>query len=159
LIKCISSSAEKIGEHYTRNQELDEDRLLDTLTVLELNCGLARDCLKLARTALERIFPHFFPKAVLPSKFDQLARYFHGQPDPALAHRQASLKIGVEGTVALVAASGEKIDWSKVAAVKGLNNEKWKALIKDAKVYSRKLIAILDPRSSASASTAQTEVK
>jgi hypothetical protein len=58
-----------------------------------------------------------------------------------------------------MAASGEKIDWSKVAAVKGLNNEKWKALIKDAKVYSRKLIAILDPRSSASASTAQMEVK
>jgi hypothetical protein len=141
-----------------QNHELDEDRLLDTLTVLELNCGLARDCLKLVRTVLERIFPHFFPKVVLPSKFDQLVRHFHGQHDPPMVHRQASLNIGVEGTVSLVAAGGEKIEWAKVAAVKGLNNEKWKALIKDAKVYSRKLIAILDPRSSASTSTAQTEV-
>jgi hypothetical protein len=69
------------------------------------------------------------------------------------------LKIGVEGTIALVAASGQKVDWAKAAAVKGLNNEKWKALVKDAKLYSKKLIAFLDPRSSASASTAQTEVK
>ena len=159
LIRYFLSSAEKIGEHYTRNQDLDEDRLLDTLTVLELNCSLARECLKSARTAFERLFPHFFPKTDLPERFDQLAKHFNGKDDPALAHRQASLKIGVEGTIALVAASGEKVDWAKVAAVRGLNSEKWKALIKDAKLFSRKLIAILDPRSSASASTAQTEVK
>ena len=134
---------------------MDEDRLLDTLTVLELNCSLSRECLKSARTAFERLFP----KTDLPERFDQLAKHFNGKDDPALAHRQTSLKIGVEGTIALVAASGEKVDWAKVAAVRGLNSEKWKALIKDAKLFSRKLIAILDPRSSASASTAQTEVK
>ncbi|KAM0887183.1 hypothetical protein ACQ4PT_029227 [Festuca glaucescens] len=151
--------SKKIGEHYTRNQDLDEDCILDTLTVLELNCSLARECLKSARTAFERLFPHFFPKTDLPERFDQLAKHFNGKDDPALAHRQASLKIGVEGTIALVAASGEKVDWAKVAAVRGLNSEKWKALIKDAELFSRKLIAILDPRSSASASTAQTEAQ
>ncbi|KAM0837699.1 hypothetical protein ACQ4PT_061459 [Festuca glaucescens] len=157
--KDAAGVEEKIGEHYTRNQDLDEDRLLDTLTVLELNCSLARECLKSARTTFERLFPHFFPKTDLPERFDQLAKHFNGKDDPALAHRQASLKIGVEGTIALVAASGDKVDWAKVAAVRGLNSERWKALIKDAKLFSRKLIAILDPRSSASASTAQTEVK
>jgi hypothetical protein len=55
--------------------------------------------------------------------------------------------------------SGQKVDWARVAAVRGLNNEKWKLLVKDAKLYAEKLIAILDLRSSASASTAQTEVK
>jgi hypothetical protein len=40
-----------------------------------------------------------------------------------------------------------------------MNNAKWMALAKDAKLYSRKLITLLDPRSSASACTAQTEVK
>jgi hypothetical protein len=124
LIKCFLSSAEKIGEHYTRNQELDEDYLLYTLTILELNCSLACECMKSAQTALERIFPHFFPKTDLPERFDQLAKCFNGKDDPALAHRQASLKIGVEGTLALVAASGEKFDWAKVAAVRGLNNER-----------------------------------
>jgi hypothetical protein len=69
------------------------------------------------------------------------------------------LNIGVEGTIAHVADSGQKVDWVKAAAVKGLNNEKWKALVKDAKLYSKKLIAFLDPKSSASASTAHTEVK
>ncbi|KAM0848553.1 hypothetical protein ACQ4PT_054302 [Festuca glaucescens] len=157
--KDAAGVEEKIGEHYTRNQDLDEDRLLDTLTVLELNCSLARECLKSARTAFERLFPHFFPKTDLPERFDQLTKHFNGKDDPALAHLQSSLKIGVEGTIALVAASGEKVDWAKVAAVRGLNSERWKALIKDAKLFSRKLIAIFDPRSSASASTAQTEVK
>jgi hypothetical protein len=108
---------------------------------------------------LERIFPHFFPKTNLPERYDQLTKCLNGKEDPALAHCQASLKIGVEGTLALVAASGQKVDWAKVAAVRGLNNEKWKVLVKDAKIFARKLIAILDPRSSTSISTAHTEVK
>jgi hypothetical protein len=58
-----------------------------------------------------------------------------------------------------VAASGEKVDWAKVAAVRGLKSDTWNFLIKDAKIYASKLIAIFDPRSSASASTAQTEIK
>ena len=159
LMKSFFSSAGKMGEHYTLNQESDEDRVMDTLTILELNCDLARKCLTSARNALRRIFPHFFPKITQPEIFAQLAQQFLAKDDPALAYRQASLKIGVEGTIALVAASGQKVDWVKAAAAKGLNTEKWKALVKDAKLYSKKLIAFLDPKSSASASTAQTEVK
>jgi hypothetical protein len=78
--------------------------------VLEMNCSLARDCLKCGRAALERIFPHLFPKAVIPEKFEPLAKSFLEKEDPMLAHRHASLKIGVEGTIALVMASGEKVD-------------------------------------------------
>ncbi|KAM0929882.1 hypothetical protein ACQ4PT_001336 [Festuca glaucescens] len=52
----------KMGEHYTLNQESKEDRVMDTLTILELNCYLARKCLTSARNALRHIFPHFFPK-------------------------------------------------------------------------------------------------
>ncbi|KAM0854695.1 hypothetical protein ACQ4PT_050284 [Festuca glaucescens] len=152
-------STEKIGEMYTRNQDSEEDALQDTLSVLEMNCTLARDCLKAARIAFECMFPHFFPKADLPDKFELLAKSFTDKGDPVLAHRQSSLKIGVEGTIALVIASGEKVDWAKVAAVRGLNSDKWTALIKGAKAFSKKIIAILDPKSSASASTAQTEVK
>jgi hypothetical protein len=148
-----------MGEHYTQNQESDEDRVLDTLTILELNCNLARECLSSARDALKRIFPHFFPKTTQPEIFSQLVQPFLAKDDPALAHRQASLKIGVEGTIALATASGQKVDWSKTTAVKGLTAEKWKTMVKDAKLYSKKLISFLDPKSSASASTAQMEVK
>ncbi|KAM0930516.1 hypothetical protein ACQ4PT_000917 [Festuca glaucescens] len=152
-------SAEKIGEMYTRNQDTEEDALLDTLSVLEMNCTLARDCLTAARISFERMFPHFFPKAELPDRFELLAKSFTDKGDPVLAHRQSSLKIGVEGTIALVMASDEKVNWAKVAAVRGLNSDKWTALIKGAKAFSKKIIAIIDPKSSASASTAQTEVK
>jgi hypothetical protein len=44
-------------------------------------------------------------------------------------------KIGVEETIALVAATGQKVDWVKVAPPKGLNAEKWKDFVKGAKLY------------------------
>jgi hypothetical protein len=50
----------------------------------------------------------------MPDKFEPLANYFTGKDDPVLAHRQTALKIGVEGTIALVIASGEKVYWAKV---------------------------------------------
>jgi hypothetical protein len=72
---------------------------------------------------------------VLPDKFEPLSKRFTDKGDPVLAHRQASLKIGVEGTIALVIASVEKIDWAKVVAVRGLNKYRWAALIKSAKAF------------------------
>ena len=147
-----------MGEQYTLNQDSD-DSLLDALEILELNCDLARTNISSARAVLKRMFPHFFPKDTQPEIFSQLTQHFMAKEDPALAYRQASLKIGVEGTIALVAASGQKVDWVKAGTPKGLNSEKWKVLVKDAKLFAKKLIAILDPRSSTSASTAHTEVK
>jgi hypothetical protein len=47
----------------------------------------------------------------------------------------------------------------KAGTPKGLNSEKWKALVKDAKAFSKKIIAFLDPKSSASAGAARMEVK
>jgi hypothetical protein len=103
--------------------------------------------------------PSLFSNTTQPERFDQLVKPFLGKDDPTLVHCQASCKIGVEGTITLVAASGQKVDWARVAVVRGLNNEKWKVLVKDAKLFAKKLIAVLDPRSSTSASTARTEVK
>jgi hypothetical protein len=80
-------------------------------------------CFRESRIALDRIFPHFFPKAFLPDKLELLAKNFTDKGDLVLAHRQSSLKIGVEGTITLVIAIGEKIDWGKVAAIRGFNNE------------------------------------
>jgi hypothetical protein len=61
-----------MGEQYTLNQESD-DRLIDALDILELNCDLARTCISSARAALKRVFPHFFPKDTQPEIFSQLA--------------------------------------------------------------------------------------
>ncbi|KAK1632773.1 hypothetical protein QYE76_007088 [Lolium multiflorum] len=62
----------KMGEQYTLSKESD-DRLLDTLDILELNCDLARKCITSVWTALKRVFPHFFPKDTQPEIFAQLA--------------------------------------------------------------------------------------
>jgi hypothetical protein len=147
-----------MGEEYTLHEET-EDRLLDTLSILELNGDLARTNISAARGALKRIFPHFFPKETQPEIFSELVQRFMVKEDPALAHRQNSLKIGVEGTIALVAASGQEVDWVKAGTPQGLNKEKWRALVRDAKPHSKKIIAYLDPKSDASTSTARTEVK
>ncbi|KAK1663600.1 hypothetical protein QYE76_051759 [Lolium multiflorum] len=100
-----SDAVRRMGEQHTLNQESD-NRLLDALEILELNCDLLRTNISSARAALKRIFSHFFPKDTQPEIFSQLTQHFLAKEDIVLAYRQASLKIGFEGTIALVAASG-----------------------------------------------------
>ena len=147
-----------MGEVFTLHEET-EDNLLDALSILELNGDLARTNISNARTALTRLIPHFFPKETQPKIFSELVQRFLGKEDLALAYRHDSLKIGVEGTIALVAASEQNVDWAKAGNPKGMNKETWKALMKSAKTHSKKILAFLNPKSAASTSTARTEVK
>ncbi|KAK1626954.1 hypothetical protein QYE76_001269 [Lolium multiflorum] len=103
------------------------------------------------------MFPHFFPKETQPEIFSELVQRFLGKEDHALAYRHDSLKIGVEGTIALVAASEQNVDWAKAGNPKGMNKETWKALMKNAKTHSKKILAFLNPKSAASTSTARME--
>jgi hypothetical protein len=120
--------------------------------------ALARTNISAARGVLNRFFSHFFPKQTQPDIFSELVHRFQTTDDPILADRQASLKIGVQGIIALVAASGQEVDWAKAGTPAGINKEKWKTFMKDAKPQS-KIIAFLDPKSTASASTTRTKVK
>jgi hypothetical protein len=47
----------------------------------------------------------------------------------------------------------------KAGTPTGINMEKWNTLVRDAKPQSKKIIAFLDPKFTASASTARMEVK
>jgi hypothetical protein len=58
----------------------------------------------------EALLPPLLPKDTQPEIFSELTQRFLAKEDPVLAYRQASLKIGVEGTIALVAASGQEVD-------------------------------------------------
>ncbi|KAK1685580.1 hypothetical protein QYE76_046428 [Lolium multiflorum] len=148
----------RMGEEFTLHEGV-ENRLLDTLSILGLQGDLARTNISNARAAFKHLFPHFFPKQTQPEIFSELVQHFLGQDDPALAYRQDNLKIGVEGTIALVADNQQDVDWMKVGSPKGMNKEKWKALVKDAKPQSKKILAFLSPKPTTSASTAKTEVK
>jgi hypothetical protein len=136
-----------------------DDCLLDALSILELQGDLARTNLSNSRTAFTRLFPHFFPKQTEPAIFADLVKRFLPNEDLALAYRRENLKIGVEGTIALVANSGQQVDWAKAGDVGKINKDKWKALVKDAKPHSKKIIPFFTPKSAGSTSTAKTEVK
>ncbi|KAK1602589.1 hypothetical protein QYE76_016858 [Lolium multiflorum] len=53
-----------------------------------------------------------------PKIFTNLAKHFNSQEDLGLKLRQEGLKIGVEGTIALVADSQQDVDWAKVGEVR-----------------------------------------
>jgi hypothetical protein len=91
------------------------DRLLDALSLLEIHGDLARRSIADARAAFTRMFPYFFPKKSAPEPFADLAKHFNPEEDLGLAFRQENLKIGVEGTIALVAESQQNVNWAKVA--------------------------------------------
>ena len=69
------------------------------------------------------------------------------------------MKVGVEGTIALVAESQQNVDWAKAGETKGINKEKWKSLVKAAKPHSKKILSFLGYKPAASSSTAKPEVK
>lgn len=88
-----------------------------------------------------------------------LAKVFTADADPVLNYRRVATKTGVEISIALAMASGEKIDWNKVSSVRGITKDAMTAFLKAAKKYSKKMIAIVDPSSVPSSSTTHTEVQ
>jgi hypothetical protein len=98
-----------MGEVFTLHEEA-EDSLLDALSILELNGDLARTNISNARTAFTCLFPHFFPKETQPEIFSEHVQRFLVKEDLSLAYRRDSLKIDVEGTIALVTASKQNVD-------------------------------------------------
>ena len=151
-------AAEKLGEQFTLNEDQEEDPLLDSLSLLEMNCRLARNGLAYARRSFNRLFKHFFPKSEAPEKFEALAKVFTADEDPALNYRRAATKTGVDVSIALAMASGEKVDWDKVSSCRGATKDAMTAFLKSAKKYSKKMVAVVDPSSATSTSTAHTEV-
>jgi hypothetical protein len=150
--------AGRMGEDFTLHEGAN-DRLLDALSIVELHGDLARINISDSRATFKQLFPHFFSKQTQLEIFFELVQRFRGEDDPALVYRQENLKVGVEGTIALVANSRQDVDWAKAGSPKGMNKEKWKTLVKAAKPHSKKILAFLGPKPTASASTAKPEVK
>ncbi|KAK1686316.1 hypothetical protein QYE76_047164 [Lolium multiflorum] len=119
------------------------DQLLDTLSLLEIHADEACDGLTEAKIGLSQLFPYFFKKKEVPATFVALAKCFSSQENLGLQLRQEGLKVGVEGTIALVADSQQDVDWAKVGDTEEMETKKWQALIKAAKPNSKKILAYL----------------
>ena len=150
--------AEKMGQDFEL-EEPEGNRLRDALSLLEIHGDLARRTITDAKTAFSRLFPYFFPKKNQPNTFADLTKCFIPEEDLGLALRQENLKIGVEGTIALVAESHQTVDWAKAGETKRMNTEKWRALIRAAKPHSKKILSFLGYKPAPSSSSAKPEVK
>ncbi|KAK1652501.1 hypothetical protein QYE76_070306 [Lolium multiflorum] len=108
---------------------------------------------------LSWLFPYFFAKKEEPETFTALAQHFIPKEDLGLRLRQESLKIGVEGTIALVAESQQIVDWTKLGDVGKIETKKWQSMIKAAKPNSKKILSFLGCKPTPSPSSTKPEVK
>ncbi|KAK1695538.1 hypothetical protein QYE76_012235 [Lolium multiflorum] len=60
-----------------------------------------------------------------------------------LAEARTGLKVGVKGTIALVADSQQEVDWARVGSTGEMETKRWQSLIKAAKPNSKKILAYL----------------
>ncbi|KAK1649878.1 hypothetical protein QYE76_067683 [Lolium multiflorum] len=134
------------------------DELLDALTLLEIHGDEARDGIENAEAGLSKLFPYFFPKKEVPITFIDLAKAFNGPEDLGLKLRQEGPKIGVEGTIALIANSQQN-DWAKVGDIGEMETKKWQSLIRAAKPPARPIRSFLGVEPAPAPSTSKPEVK
>ncbi|KAK1620029.1 hypothetical protein QYE76_025546 [Lolium multiflorum] len=133
------------------------DELLDALTLLEIHGDEARE--GLAEAGLSKLFPYFFPKKEEPNTFVALAKAFNVPEDLGLKLRQEGLKIGVEGTIALVANGQQNVNWTKVDDIGEMETKKWQSLIRAAKPPSKPILSFLGVKPTPAPSSSKPEVK
>ncbi|KAK1661807.1 hypothetical protein QYE76_049966 [Lolium multiflorum] len=118
ILTRLESQSRRFVRRTHQDYEVDGpegDELLDALTLLEIHGDEAREGLADAEAGLSKLFPYFFPKKEEPNTFVALTKAFNVSEDLGLKLRQEGLKIGVEGTIALVANSQQNVDWTKEA--------------------------------------------
>ncbi|KAK1693596.1 hypothetical protein QYE76_010293 [Lolium multiflorum] len=145
------------------SQEFDlenptNDPLLDALSYLEFHGQEIREGVVNADAGLSKLFPYFFPKKEEPKTFLALAKDFNPPEDLGLKMRQENMKVAVENTIALVADSQQTVDWMKVGDTEQIEQTKWRSLIKAAKPNTKKILAYLGIKPSATPSSSRPEV-
>ncbi|KAK1620870.1 hypothetical protein QYE76_026387 [Lolium multiflorum] len=162
ILTRLESQSRRFVRRTQQDYDLENpegDRLLDALSLLEIHGDEACQGLTDARIVLSRLFPYFFGKKEEPEAFTALAKCFKSKEDLGPSLRQEGLKIGVEGTIALVADSQQDVDWAKVGDVKDMETKKWQSLIKAAKPNSKKILAFLGFKPTPAPSSSKPEVK
>ncbi|KAK1698047.1 hypothetical protein QYE76_014744 [Lolium multiflorum] len=162
ILSRLESQCRRFVRRTHQDYEVDGpvgDELLDALTLLEIHGDEAREGLADAEAGLSKLFPYFFPKKEEPNTFVALAKAFNVPEDLGLKLRQEGLKIGVEGTIALIADSQQSIDWTKVGDIREMETKEWQSLIKAAKPPSKPILSFLGVKPTSTPSTSKPEVK
>ncbi|KAK1603434.1 hypothetical protein QYE76_016432 [Lolium multiflorum] len=162
IISRLESQSRRFVRRTHQDYELESpegDRLLDALSLLEIHGDEAHQGIADAESSLSRLFRHFFAKKEKPDTFAALAKCFNSQEDLGHGLRQEGLKIGVEGTISLVADSQQDVDWAKVGDVQKMETKRWQSLIKAAKPNLKKILAFLGFKPTPAPSSSKPEVK
>ncbi|KAK1601442.1 hypothetical protein QYE76_008343 [Lolium multiflorum] len=162
ILTRLESQSRRFFRKTQQDYELESpegDPLLDALSLLEIHGDEAREGLAEASTGLSRLFPYFFKKKEAPTTFTALTKCFNSQEDLGLQLRQEGLKVGVEGTIALVADSQQEVDWARVGNTEEMETKMWQSLIKAAKPNSKKILAYLGYKPTPAPSSSKPEVK
>ncbi|KAK1606787.1 hypothetical protein QYE76_030460 [Lolium multiflorum] len=160
ILTRLESQSRRFVRKTQQDYELESpegDPLLDALSLLEIHGDEAREGLAEARTGLSRLFPYFFKKKEAPTTFTALAKCFNSQEDLGLQLRQEGLKVGVEGTIALVADSQQEVDWARVGNTGEMETKRWQSLIKAGKPNSKKILAYLGYKQTPAPSSSKPE--
>ncbi|KAK1630199.1 hypothetical protein QYE76_004514 [Lolium multiflorum] len=161
ILRRLESQSRRFVRRTHQEYEVDGpvgDELLDALSLLEIHGEEARDSLADAEACLSKLFHYFFPKKEEPNTFLALAKSFNAPEDLGLKLRQEGLKVGVEGTIALIADSQQNVDWTKVGDIGQMETKKWQSLIRAAKPPSKPILAYLGVKPTPAPSASKPEV-
>jgi hypothetical protein len=81
-----------------------------------------------------------------------LVEAFDTLDDPVLQLKLSSVRRGVEGTIVLTRSHGENVDWEKVSSAYARRPEEMKEFFAGAKKYAPKLVSLILPAPTPSAS-------
>ncbi|KAK1669713.1 hypothetical protein QYE76_057872 [Lolium multiflorum] len=161
IIKRLKSQSRRTLTQTDQDFDLENpvnDPLLDALSLLELHGREIREGVANASAVLSALFPYFFPKKEEPSTFLDLAKMFNTSEGLGLKVRQENMKVAVENTVALVADSGQAIDWMKVGDTEQIEQSRWRSLMKAAKPNTKKILAYLGIKPASTPSSSRPEL-
>ncbi|KAK1680722.1 hypothetical protein QYE76_041570 [Lolium multiflorum] len=162
ILSRMESQSRRFVRRTNQEYELESpegDQLLDALSLLEIHGDEARDGLSEAKIGLSRLFPYFFKKKEEPTTFVALAKCFTSPEDLGLQLLQEGLKVGVEGTMALIVESQQHVDWSRVGNTGEIETKKWQSLIIAENPSSKKILATLGYKLAPAPSSSKPEVK
>ncbi|KAM0923160.1 hypothetical protein ACQ4PT_005717 [Festuca glaucescens] len=158
-----ASFIKKIGDSYEMLEDQRTNPLLGSLTMLEANSVQVRNVMVHAHRAFTRLFGHFFLKQKQPEDLLALADVFNAQEDSTLNYRRVAMKTSVEIAMAMVMSHNETIDWDKVSSSHALDRAgqpmSLVPFLKNVKKFSKKMIALVHPTSTPSATVTPTEVQ
>jgi hypothetical protein len=133
----------------------DDDSLMIAINLLEANWISVQEIFELVSRVLMRIFIGLWPKkrAEVPDNdLKKLAKAFDTFDDPILLMKGHSVKRGAEGTIALMYAHGEEVNWEKVSSSRGRPLSELKVFLEKAKRYASGIVLIISPSAASTTS-------